>query len=281
MMTQKEFTVWLHKPWYYTNKRTGAYFKGDNSKNHGFTFMESTNGKFHLWCNFCQKLVGTKFQQHLGGDLHQKRHISLINNNFTCTMVLDNETTKEVFSRLKINATSQLETERDTSNLTGTQLSTAVTSYRVDILEHAYKANLSMRQLMRIKPAIELHNTLGMTIGYVRGLPRTVGKDFSQAQSKKLRLIIEKYYPHFGVITDGSQLGANAAAIIIQLLRQKDHQIINLLVSVRLFDESLSGENIASNILSILTKFDLEPSYRRDTMLDRASVDIKAHKEIL
>ena len=69
-MTQKEFTVWLHKPWYYTNKRTGAYLKGNNRKNHGLTLMESTNGKFHLWCNLCQKLVGIKFQQHLGGDLH-------------------------------------------------------------------------------------------------------------------------------------------------------------------------------------------------------------------
>ena len=149
--------------------------------------MESTNGKFHLWCNLCQKLVGTKFQQHLGSDLHQKRHIYLLNNNVTFTTVLDTENTKEVFSRLKMEEIFQLETERDTSNLKGTQLATAVTSHRVDILEHAHKANLLMRQLIKMKPAIELHNTPEMTIGYVRDLPRTIEKGLAQAQSKKLR----------------------------------------------------------------------------------------------
>lgn len=283
-MTRREFSSWILKPWMYKNSRTGVTFSGENRKNHGLTLIESIDGELHLHCELCNKPVATKYQQHLGGDTHQKRQKELLrkNNINKATALTDREeTVTEVFDRFKDEAVAILELERKEKNLAGTDLSTALTRYRVDVLEHTYKANMTVRQLELMKPAMELHNPPAMTVGCAKDLPRTVGSALTKALVSKLCWLIDQCYPHFGVIADGSPLGVNAEAIIIRLLRMKDHQILDLLVSVRLFEGSLTGANIASNVLSVLRSFDLDPIHWRSVMMDRASPNMKAISEIL
>ena len=116
-----------------------------------------------------------------------------------------------------------------------------------DVLYHACFANLGMRTLQRFRPALDLKGPAYLKIGNAHELPSRVANTLLITERKKLKWIISKCHKHFDVIFDGSPLGENAEAVMIRLARRSDGQILDLLVSVRLFKCSLTGENIASH----------------------------------
>ena len=87
-------------------------------------------------------------------------------------------------------------------------------------------------------------------------------------------------YEVYGTISDGSPLGGNVQVIMVRMVRTSDHKIVDLLLLVRIYKASLSGVNIASNILSELGRYKLEQENWRPAMQDRASSNSKALREI-
>ena len=65
------------------------------------------------------------------------------------------------------------------------------------------------------------------------------------------------------------------------MIRTSDCEIIDVLISVRMYESSLTGENIASHILSELDRFDLDRKKWRPAMMDRASTNGKALEDVM
>ena len=101
-----------------------------------------------------------------------------------------------------------------------------------------------------------------------------------EKEISKLKMILDECYPFFSTVSDGSPVGADAECLIVRAVDRKTHCIRQVLISVRLYDKKLSGEQIASNILLQLGRFNLEPNYWRGSMMDRASTNIKAIKMV-
>jgi len=87
-------------------------------------------------------------------------------------------------------------------------------------------------------------------------------------------------YDFFGTTTDGSPLGCNAEVISSRHVRKSDHQIITVVLSVRLYEASLTGENIGSNLVSELRRWSLDLKKWRPCMMDRAENNRKGLKDI-
>ena len=88
----------------------------------------------------------------------------------------------------------------------------------------------------------------GIDLGNANDLPRTIGQALRTLQEKKLRYVMTQCYPQYGTKTDGSPLGCNAEVLSVRMVDTKDHSIVNLLISVRLFENALTGEMIANHI---------------------------------
>ena len=95
-------------------------------------------------------------------------------------------------------------------------------------------------------------------------------------QEKKLRYIMTGCYSHYGTKTDGSPLGCNAEVLSVRMVDTRDHSIVNLLISVRLFDNALTGEMIANHILKELARWDLAEEDWKVAMMDRAKTNVKS-----
>jgi hypothetical protein len=201
-------------------------------------------------------------------------------NNVVTVTVNQNESLEEAYDRMKDEAIMQLQEDRKSDGLSGVSSANFETRYRVDILEHAYSANMSMGQLNKFKPALDAKGTSSLSIGDANDLPRTVGAALRNAQKMKIKWIMADCHPLFCTISDGSPLGCNAEALMVRMVRASNHEIIDLLISLSMFESSLSGENIASHILSALAGNDLDPEHWRGGMADRASSNKKAHSEI-
>ena len=135
---------------------------------------------------------------------------------------------------------------------------------------------MSMGQLNNFKGALDLKGSPGLNIGSARDLPRTVGKALRGAQEKKLRWIIGQCYSCYGNYSDGSPLGYNAEAIGVKVLKKSDYSIHNILLSVWLYKSSLSGENIASNLLAELNRFEPNQVHWWPSMMGRSLPNKKA-----
>ena len=82
---------------------------------------------------------------------------------------------------------------------------------------------------------------------------------------------MSQYYQVCGTVSYGSTIGANAEAVMVQMVCKKNHEISDLLISVCLFESSLNGENITSHIINKLDCFDIDISNWRPAIIDRAS----------
>ena len=66
---------------------------------------------------------------------------------------------------------------------------------------------------------------------------------------------------------------AECEAVVLRLVHKKTWHIIELVIHLRLYAESLNGEAIAAHILESIAEYDLDVKNWRCTMLDRASTN--------
>lgn len=280
-----KFQSSLMKAWNY-GKRGGL-----NKLNHGLEVQTDAQGILRLRCSLCQCAIADgKVSQHLSGDRHYSRfekerdkdksQPKELEPDLVEALRIEGETQPDAFERFKNEAISELRTKQANDNLAGSTLSDEVLKYKMNVLEHACYANMAMNQLERFKGALNLKGSPGLSIGSAYDLPRTVGEALRNVQRKSIRWIMSDCYRHFGTISDGSPLGANAEVIIVRMVRCSDLEIVDVVISVKLFESSMSGEGIAMLLLSELQNYGLDLNYWRASMMDRASNNGKALRTV-
>jgi hypothetical protein len=122
----------------------------------------------------------------------------------------------------------------------------------------------------------------GVSMGNPNDLARTWGTEIIDKEFDHLRNIIRGCFPEFATISDGTPAsGIEVEAVKIRLVREKDYAVVEQLVSAKLYDKKVCGENTAYNILNVLVKkCGLDPTGWRAAMMDRASVNGKALKDV-
>ena len=170
--------------------------------------------------------------------------------------------------------------EIESNQLGGSSLGSVPTRYHMGVLDHACQANMSLVQLKEFKGALNLKGSPVIHVGQSTDLMHTVGMVLKSNQEKELQWIISQYYQVFSIFSDGSLLGTNTEALMVQTVRKDNNNIINLLISVCLFESSLTGQNMASRVLSKLDRFDIDTSNWRPEMIDRYDTNILSLIEV-
>ena len=120
-------------------------------------------------------------------------------------------------------------------NLSGTSLHTQVKTYRMNVLEISLSANISMSQLDRLRPALDLKGPKALSVRNARDLFCTDGVALKTKQHLKLKWLIDCCHDNFSCTIDGSPIGVNAECVIIWMVRKDDHKIIELLLSLHMY----------------------------------------------
>jgi hypothetical protein len=161
-------------------------------------------------------------------------------------------------------------------------LSNELVLYRKEVLKSTYIANMTMGQLEAMrKYTIDKNNQPGLTVGPTCELARTYNAELLKDEREAAIAIIGRCYPEFGTTSDGTPTFAKAEGILIRLVDQQTMEIKEILLSVRLFQRGPSGEELAGNLVDVLTKqYNLKLRNWRVAMLDRASTNIKCIKDV-
>ena len=103
-------------------------------------------------------------------------------------------------------------------------------------------ANILLSQLDRLRPALDLKGPKALSVGNARDLFCTVGVALKTKQHLKLKWLMDCCHDNFSCTIDGSPIGVNAECVIIWIVRKDDHKIIELLLSLRMYKNSLTGK---------------------------------------
>eukprot|EP00956_Cyclotella_meneghiniana_P038233 scaffold150619_cov36-Cyclotella_meneghiniana.AAC.2 len=285
-MSKKEFAAWILRPWARKNQKTKVTRSGVNKLNHGLILQPTPKGESVVVCTLCKggQTLGEKFSQHLATDSHWESHEKLLKANnvmVTPTTKEDGESMDDAYKRMKEESISEMREAQVEKGLAGSRLTDAETRYRVEVLESAFMANMTMGQLNKFKGALDAKGHSNLSIGDARDLFRMVGPALKNAQKKKIKWLIEECYPFFGTVTDGSPLGFNAEALMLRMVRKSTHQIIDVLISLTMYESSLTGEHLAANVINELRSYDMSLENWRPSMMDRCATNGKSHSEIL
>ena len=295
-----EFNNWMKEPWKQCIK--GMTRSGSDKRYHGLCLIKDVHGNLRLHCAHCDKAIGNKFGQHLAGSTHWAAYEKKLReveedrrraelppapdliadtpaavSNLSAAIPDESAKAYEIFVDA---AVDEMQQERIARGLADASLSREHTKYKLKVLDHAFRANLSMGQLHNFRDALDLKGSPALTIGTANDLPRLVGSALRSAQLKKMKWIMTQCYKEFGTIADGSPLGANAEALMVRMVRRSDHQVVEMLISLTLFKNSLNGDAIAHHILQSLRSFELNPEDWRPSILDRAATNQKAMTSI-
>ena len=104
------------------------------------------------------------------------------------------------------------------------------------VLDHSYQANKSLVKLKKFKGEIDLKGYPEIHVGSIIDLMRMVSMELKRKQEKELKCIMYHYYQVFITVSYGSTLGANAEALMGQMLHKESNKIVDLLISVHLFE---------------------------------------------
>jgi hypothetical protein len=103
-----------------------------------------------------------------------------------------------------------------------------------------------------MQEVIESNSQVGCTLGYVKELPRTYATELLEKERTRNLAIINECFKDYGIITDGTPSFCKAEAVMLRLVNKRTLEIVQLLVSVRLFDAGLNGLHLASNLNDVL-----------------------------
>jgi hypothetical protein len=131
------------------------------------------------------------------------------------------------------------------------------------------------------KNTIDKNNTAGLTVGPCGELARNFNAQLLEEEREAALAIINECYPEFGTTSDGTPTFAKAEGILIRLVHKDTMAIKEILLSLRIFQQRPNGEELAGNLLDVLTKqYPLSLKNWRVAMLDRASTNIKCINDV-
>jgi hypothetical protein len=204
-----EFRIWLNKPW--SDVKKGR--SGSNKHHHGLCLVRDMENNLRLHCAHCDRMVASKHGQHHASDKHyaeyekklreveeERRraeypsapdHVVITSSvaNFSSAKADDSAKAYEVFVDA---AVKELEQQRIAQDLADASLSTEQTKYKFEVLELAFRANMSMGQLQKFRPALDLKGPTTLGIGSAKDLPRLVGSALRSAQRMKMKWIMSQ-----------------------------------------------------------------------------------------
>jgi hypothetical protein len=256
-MSRKDFDTIISKPW---QRKTslGATESGPNKNGHALTYVAS-NGQ--IFCEACSVYIPQKtITQHIIGTKHEKKLKTLGEHNSKRQKTLHHVKEKE--------------------GAIGSCLSNENKVYRIEMLQAALTANVSMGQYAMLGPTINLNNKPGLSLGNCTELVRAHGEDIRKMELNRIRSIIEQCHPEFATISDGTPTFAKAEAIKIRMVRRQDWKIMELLVSVKLFKSGLNGQNLAANFLNVLQSLPLDLKLWQFAVVDRAATNTKCINDV-
>jgi hypothetical protein len=160
-------------------------------------------------------------------------------------------------------------------------LSAETVLFRKDYLLHALKSNLTMGMLEGMRPCIEIFSKSGRTLGYCEELMRSYASQLREEERKRQSNLIAQCYPDFGIITDGTPSYCKAEAVVLRLVHKETLKIFEVLVSLKLFDTSLNGANLAGNLFQVLMEdCKLSANHWRVSMMDRAATNKRCMADV-
>ena len=89
---------------------------------------------------------------------------------------------------------------------------------------------------------MDLKGPKALSVGNARDLFCTVGVALKTKQHLKLKWLMDCCHDNFSCTIDGSPIGVNAECVIIWMVCKDDHKIIELLLSLRMYKNSLTGK---------------------------------------
>ena len=92
----------------------------------------------------------------------------------------------------------------------------------------------------------------------------------------KIKTTIAECYPEYTVIMDGTPVFAEAECVMLRFVHMKSKQIVQYVVHLALYAESLDGITIASNLTNALHGLNLNLKKWKATSADRAATNKRA-----
>lgn len=111
--------------------------------------------------------------------------------------------------------------------------------------------------------------------------------DLEEMHLDKIREILMTSFPQYGLGIDGSPVFAEAECVTVRVVHKETFRIIELLIHLGLYAESLDGEAIAQHVVDTLermkvtdddgsVKFQMKAKDWIAVNLDRAATNVKA-----
>ena len=274
LLTESQFQKLVNKAWQFAPRSTkgkeSKTFSGKNKKGHGLVLI---NGRLN--CSLCGVPVA-KVAQHLCTEMHQKCYNHKVfqqkNNTNLNSNVMSQQTTQSACDDIE---------NRKTNSERGMNSSVSDNVYRTFVLKTSLKANLSMGQLQRMIPALDAKGGLKPDLGHTSNLVSDYIRNVKSDMKKDVTRIINESYKEFTLTIDGSPVGDDAEAICIRLIRKKNLKVIDLLLSLKLYNQKPSGEQIAKNVIIALREHGYaDLSGWRVVIMDRAGNNGVALKDL-
>ena len=100
-----------------------------------------------------------------------------------------------------------------------------------------------------MKPALDTTRWLKPSIRHAYNLVSDYIRHVKADMKKDIANIIDNSCKDFSLTIDGYPIGDDAEAVCIRLIRNSDFKVIDLLLSLKLHNQKLSGDQIAKNVV--------------------------------
>jgi hypothetical protein len=176
---------------------------------------------------------------------------------------------------------TRLEGRVGKSNTCGSAVDPQVQAKRFELLQICCRCNISIDAIIDDTNHVESLICGGFTVGGQRALLDMVG-DLRDEHLNTIKEILRECFPQFGLICDASPFFTDALVLKVRTVHAKTFEIIELVIAVKLYPETLDGDKLGYNaILGILKEFELEGTEWRVYMMDCASMSYSAIKRVV
>jgi len=228
---------------------------GPSLKGEGLSYIRSVGVK----CGFCNKLLNNvrRLDRHCATKSHKKNKNNAGNN------------IKMIHTTLET-----IEANRE-ENEAGGSLPAAVKAHRQQALREICKACVPVTAFKSMSKWIDSISQIGISIGDAKMLPVLYATSLQLQLEGEIKTVLKDCFSEYGLTFDGTASFAKAEAIKYRGVTL-EFEIVELLLHVELYKDSLSGNNLAANLAIAVEKNDLEFEAMRTVQKDRAATNGKA-----
>ena len=109
-----------------------------------------------------------------------------------------------------------------------------------------------MGQLQLMKPDLDAKKGLQPYFDHVSNIVCDYIRNVKADVKQEIAEMIKESYKEFALTIDGSPVGDDTEAVCIRLIRKSDLKVSDRLLSLKLHNQKLSGEQIAKDVVLAL-----------------------------